>query len=126
MDVRTRLLITPLQKTKQIPIEGFNNIRRNFYIGTKISIATSEEGINHVSKILHRTMTSIVPLPHTISIVCSFRFFEHNKFLSIFYYHFVDLEKLYLYRKNGDGIRSDKRAHADHTLPSTGFSIKFS
>ena len=24
------------------------------------------------------------------------------------------------------GPRSDKRAHADHTLPSTGFSIKFS
>ena len=61
-----------------------------------------------------------------ISAECSFRFLEHSKFLDIFYYRFADLQKLYLYRKSGDGIRSDKRAHADHTLPSTGFSIKFS
>ena len=40
----------------------------------------------------------------TVSIVWSFRFFAHSKFLDIFYYHSVDLQKLYLYRKSSDGV----------------------
>jgi len=57
--------------------------------------------------------------------VWSFEIFEHSIFPFMFSYHFVDLENLYLRRKNDGGSMTRNRDPRNHTVRTDDFLKKF-